>query len=159
VEYGRRDHSGEGENLFTVQGAYRAKTGVLDFGATFGRHDAGFTDHRVHMGFGFPVGPRWRLQPVAYFAQSGLVHDREWRGVMNVEYKPDSFWNVGAYAGGGSVESADVLFDGKTTTGGVWGSLVLYDSHSLTLTIRRETGPAATVNVAELGFTFRYHSK
>ena len=157
AEYGRRDHSGAGENLFTVQAAYRAKAGVLDFGATVGRHDAGYTDRRVHMGFGFPVGQRWRLQPVAYFAQSGIEDDREWRGVMNVEYKPDSFWNAGAYAGGGSVESADPQFDGETTTGGVWGSIVLYDRHSLTLTMRRETGPAATVNVAELGFTFRFH--
>jgi len=155
VEFGRRDLVGGDQDILTVQGVYNNAVAAIRLGAQLGNHDEGHTDRLLFGGVNFGLGDNWRLEPAVYLSQSGAAKDDEWRGVLNVEYQPQTIWKIGAFVGAGQIDASDPEIDGSTVLAGVWGNILIADRHTVHIAIRREESPTNDFTVAELGFTYR----
>ncbi len=158
AEIGSRDLVDDRQTVFLLQGTYFAPFGALRLGVQQGRSKSGQNDSLTFAGINFPVSERWRVEPMAYLSETGINNDREWRLVVGVDYISDNVWQVGAFLGGGEVDSAESRFKGNTTTAGLRGSYLIADKYSLTWGLRRDEDPISNFTVAEIGFTYRFIS-
>ena len=155
MELGQRQLVDGNQNMVSIAAVRHTGHGTLKLGAQLGRHDVGYTDELVHLGFDFPVADVWRIQPVLFVSRFGPEDDSEWRALVNAVYEPGPKWNAGLRFGGGDIDAFDPAFSGGTTIVGAWGSLYVSDQLSLNLALQREETPADTLDIALLGFTYR----
>lgn len=155
AELGRRELGDFDQKVVGLQGSYTTPFGVARLGTQYARHDAGHNDKLLFGGFNFPLGFRWRIEPVVYLARTGAASDGEWRAVVNAEYQTQSTWKIGGFIGTGNIDAADSTFSGGTTVGGLRGDYLIADRYSVQVSLRREQMPTAKFTVAEVGFTYR----
>ena len=155
LELGRLELEDSHKDLGRLEATYYSQLGAIKLGALLGRSGGDTSDQLIYGGINFPVGDRWRIEPMLYASQSGAADDREWRAVVGADYQSDSDWQLGAFYGGGDIDAADSRFSGSTRVYGLRGSYLIANRYTFHAGIRRDKAPSADFTIAEIGFTYR----
>ncbi len=155
LEGGSRDLSDGSLTVGTLQGVFETSFGFLRVGAQVGDHDLGYTDKLAFAGVNFPLGARWRIEPIVYVAETGLDADSEWRAVVNAEHRISDNFSTGGFLGAGRVDAGQPEFDGDTAVAGAWLRWETGGPYALMLSGRYEDSPTRDFSVVEIGFTYR----
>ncbi|MGE0352898.1 MAG: hypothetical protein AB7I33_05345 [Gemmatimonadales bacterium] len=115
-EGGRRDlPGGIGQTLLSAeQLVYLPGGAALKAGGQAAPREDNRTEWQLHGGVNLPVATRFRLEPVVFYAQSGLAGESQWRALVAGEFQAGGA-SLGAGLAGGHNRSADGAF-----TGAVW---------------------------------------
>ncbi len=121
IEVGRRTLPGSiGQTqLGAEQVLYLPGGTALKAGGWIGPRQDHRTEWLGHAGVSVAVGTRWRVEPTAFYAETGIPGEHSWRALLNSELRLPSDFRLGLGVAAGHNHS----FDGSLT-GAVWDSYV-----------------------------------
>ncbi len=124
LQAGRRTlPGGIGQTLLGAeQVVYRGAT-ALKAGVEAGPRADHRTEWVAHAGFNTPVGPALRVEPIVFYARSGVGQEAQWRVLLAAELHPGAGIGVGGGVATGRISGSPAGFDG--TVWDAYGRLTL----------------------------------
>ena len=154
VEVGYRDlPGGADQEIFRVEGTHVNGGHVKKLGLQVSPHSDGYTDTLVYASYGFDVAKGWRLEPAVYYSDSGASDDKEWRGVLHLEYKDEDGWSAAVGVGGGTIESNIPGNDGGVFVADARVSVPIADDYEVHVAVRHEEAPQNDYTIVMVGLT------
>jgi hypothetical protein len=119
VRAGHRSLPGRvGQSLLSVeQVAYTGGGLALKAGGELGPRADHRTEWIAHAGVSVPAGSRLRLEPVLFYARSGVAGERQWRALLASELRLGARSSIGAGVAGGRISGSPAGLNGT-----VWDS-------------------------------------
>jgi hypothetical protein len=99
------------------QVAYLHNGAALKAGADVGRREDKITEWVAHVAANAPLGDRFRVEPVIFYARSGLPGESQWRALVSAEQQLGRAASLGLGVAGGRISGTASGFDGT-----VWDS-------------------------------------
>ena len=161
AEFGWRDLPfGADQQVYKLSGVYLYDNRAVKFGAQVSPHSDGFTDELIFGGYDFPIGNKgFRLEPSAFYSNTGATNDDEWRGVLFGHYKAPSGWSASAGLGGGYLDSAIPNASGSIKVANALVTLPVFGYHSINFSVRYENNPTDEFTVLMAGVSLRWPRK
>lgn len=155
-EFGYRDlPAGANQEIYKAEVTNLSNNRAAKLGGQISPHSDGYTDELVYAGYNFPLGERWRVEPTAFYSNTGGANDDEYRGVLFAEYKAPKGWTIGGGAGGGYINSNIPDGSGGVFVANALASVPVGGYHSLYASVRYEDNPFNDFVVAQVGVTLR----
>lgn len=146
VRAGHRTLPGRvGQSLLGVeQVAYTRGGSALKAGAELGPRGDHRTEWIAHAGVSLPVGSRLRMEPVLFYARSGVAGERQWRALLASEVRLGTRSSIGAGLAGGRISGSPTGLNGRVWDGYARVSTALGAMSRVHLLARHERAPGSS---------------
>lgn len=146
VRAGHRTLPGQvGQSLLGVeQVVYTGGGSALKAGAELGPRGDHRTEWIAHAGISVPAGSRLRMEPVLFYARSGVAGERQWRALLASELRVGARSSIGAGVAGGRIDGSPAGLNGTVWDSYVRVSTALGAMSRVHLLARHERAPGSS---------------
>jgi hypothetical protein len=150
----RHQPGGQHQNIYTAEILHVSGGDVTRLGLQINPHSAGFTEEFAIASHRMSLAPGWWVEPTAIYGRLGRFDDDEWRGIVRLEYRGET-WSALAGAGGGAIDSAFRADSGGVFVAEARVSAKVFAPHEVHLAVRHEELPRFESTLVMVGFTVR----
>jgi hypothetical protein len=136
---------GVGQTLLGMeQVAYTSGGSALKAGAEVDPRADHRTEWVAHAGINAPAGDRLRIEPVLFYARSGIGGERQWRALLASEWRLGRRSSIGAGVAGGQISESPAGFNGTVWDGYARVTTAVAAESQAHLLLRHERAPGAS---------------